>query len=94
MNLTQLGKGQEQILTVMYATNSAYWNCTDFRAQVVLEEGVRYETFKVPECPDCLLENKHNSIVSQSVFSLASCLIQPYFVVEARAYFLWRINPT
>ena len=32
--------------------------------QVVLGEGVRYDTFKVPECPGCLLEDRWNSIVS------------------------------
>lgn len=69
MSSMQPGKDQEQILTVMYAIDSAHWSCIDFRAQVVLEEGVRYETFKVPECPDCLLENKRNSIVSESAFS-------------------------
>ena len=31
-------------------------------AQVALE-GVQYDSFKVPECPDCLVENKRNSIV-------------------------------
>lgn len=31
--------------------------------QVVLPEGVRYDTFKVPECPECLLEDRQNSIV-------------------------------
>ncbi|KIP02692.1 hypothetical protein PHLGIDRAFT_111785 [Phlebiopsis gigantea 11061_1 CR5-6] len=26
-------------------------------------EGIEYDTFKVPECPDCLLDNKRNSIL-------------------------------
>lgn len=28
----------------------------------VVLEGVEYNTFKVPECPDCLLKGRHNSI--------------------------------
>ncbi|KAI0769198.1 DHS-like NAD/FAD-binding domain-containing protein [Irpex lacteus] len=30
---------------------------------VVLGEGVRYDTFKVPECPECLLQEERNSIL-------------------------------
>lgn len=44
--------------------------------QVVLE-GVKYDTFKVPECPECLIENRTNSIVRSYVPGYPCFLTSP-----------------
>lgn len=50
-------------------------------------EGVSYTDFVVPECPQCLLESKRNSVVRGSVISMFSgSLIS---VAQTRANILW-----
>ncbi|KAI0339621.1 DHS-like NAD/FAD-binding domain-containing protein [Trametopsis cervina] len=37
-------------------------------------EGVRYDTFKVPECPDCLLEDRRNSVLKPDLIFFGESL--------------------
>ncbi|KAJ3536958.1 hypothetical protein NM688_g6766 [Phlebia brevispora] len=50
---------------------------------VVLEEGVRYDTFQVPECPTCVIENQHNSTMKPELIFFGES-IKP--AVKDRSY--------
>ena len=45
--------------------------------QVVLPEGTRYDQFVVPECPDCLAENRHNTTQKPEVIFFGESITQP-----------------
>ena len=46
-------------------------------SQVVLPEGTKYETFVLPDCPDCLKENRVNDMLKPEVIFFGESIPAP-----------------
>ena len=55
----------------------ALWPYLRARFQVVLPEGTKYETFVLPDCPDCLKENRVNDMLKPEVIFFGESIAAP-----------------
>ena len=92
------GHGLGQIPTEMLALISRIGYCdhTDMPCLQVVLEGVEYESFNVPECPSCLLEDRRNSIVNAVPLPIYTSRYSSIHaaIAQTRINFLRGVDPT